>query len=344
LLVVGVAAVGLLLFLPNIGLKVFWNVLIPVAPITVVLLPGLWRNICPMGTLSLLPRRLGISRDFMMPRAWVGWMAVASLAGLFLIVPARHVMLNFNGPVTAGMILLASLAAFLAGMVFKGRSGWCASLCPIHPVEKLYGSSPIMSFPNAACGLCGKCSAPCPDCTLSVTPAITGPTEVERWAGTVMIGSFAGFVWGWFQVGDHVAHVGFAEIAESYLWPFGCALISLAIYLGAQHVLQTKPSRAMLIKVFATAAVATYYWYRLPMLGGFGAHPGTGLLMDLTGVLPSWTVHISHLVTTSFLVWFLIVRPTARNAWLNRPPVAHTQPLVFTRYLPAPAPERARAA
>ena len=35
-------------------------------------------------------------------------------------------------------------------------------------------------------------------------------------------------------------------------------------------------------KVFAAAAVCTYYWYRLPALAGFGPHPGTGLLVDLT--------------------------------------------------------------
>jgi len=149
-----------------------------------------------------------------------------------------------------------------------------------------------------------------------------------------MIGSFAGFVWGWFQVGDHLGHIGWAEMAESYGWPFGFALVSLAIYLAAQRIFPSKPARAMLIKIFATAAVATYYWYRLPMLFGFGAHAQTGLLVDLTGVLPAWVQHVSHAVTTPFLVWFLIVRPNARASWLTRPAYAQTQPLVYTRYLP----------
>lgn len=343
LLAAGVSVVALLVFFPAAGLIIFWNVLIPVAPLTVVLLPGLWRNICPMATVSMLPRQLGISRDLRVPKHWLGWMAAASVAGLYIVVPARHVMLNFNGLATAIMLALATVAAFTMGMLFKGRSGWCSSLCPIHPVEKFYGSSPLLSFPNAQCGECGVCTAPCPDCTRSVTPAVTGPSDFERNVGTFLIGSFPGFVWGWFQVGDYTQHVGLTEIAVAYGWPFACALISMGLYMAALTVLKSKQQRALLIQVCATAAVGTYYWYRIPMLGGFGEHAGTGLLADLTGVLPWWTPWISHVLTTGFLVWFLIVRPNARASWLIRPEMIPSKPLVHTRYLAPPRP-MARAA
>jgi hypothetical protein len=319
LLLAGVGAVGLLLFVPEIGIKLFWNVLIPIAPITVVLLPGLWRNICPMATLSLLPRDMGMTLGLQMPRMLAGVLALVSLAGLYIIVPLRHVLLNFNGPMTAAMLLSAAGAAVFMGVIFKGRSGWCATLCPIHPVEKMYGSSPLHTFSNAQCAACSRCSGPCPDSTLCVTPAITGPTKLERLAGTIMMGSFPGFVWGWFQVGDYVDHVGPWEIFVAYAWPYVCAGLSMAGYIWARGHYPSKEGRAMLIRICATAAVATYYWYRIPMLGGFGEHAGTGLLADLTGVLPAWTPMVSHAITTLFLAWFLLVRPGARASWLVRP-------------------------
>jgi len=73
------------------------------------------------------------------------------------------------------------------------------------------------------------------------------------------------------------------------------------------------------VKVFATAAVSTYYWYRIPALAGFGPYPGTGLLYDLSGVLPDISL-ISHVLTTLFFVWFLLVRNNPGISWLKRPP------------------------
>ena len=54
--------VVLLFVKPEIGLHAFWDVLIPVAPALVALLPGVWRNICPTAAMSQLPRHLGISK------------------------------------------------------------------------------------------------------------------------------------------------------------------------------------------------------------------------------------------------------------------------------------------
>ena len=52
----------LLLFQPDIGLVVFWALLIPLLPLCFAVMPGLWRNICPMALLNQLPRELGLSR------------------------------------------------------------------------------------------------------------------------------------------------------------------------------------------------------------------------------------------------------------------------------------------
>ena len=320
LLVAGALLVGLLLLRPAIGLALMWNVLIPILPALFVVALGLWRNVCPMATLSLLPRRLGYSRKRFLSHRWAGILGLASVAALFLIVPLRHVLLNTNGPMTALMLMVASGIAVAMGFVFDWRSGWCTSLCPIHPVEKLYGFSPPVTVKNMRCDSCGNCTIPCPDSTRSMTPVITGPSPLNRWAGHGLTGGFVGFIFGWYQLPDFQGHIGAAEMAACYLWPYGCAAVTLAIYAASRKWLcRSKAAHNTLVRVFAAAAVSAYYWYRLPALAGFGSYPGTGMLYDLTGVLPSWVPVIIQMLTTSFFAWFMVLRQRRNASWMIRP-------------------------
>ena len=277
-----------------------WNIFIPAAPALVTVAPGLWRNICPMSTFSLLPKQFGLSLRTKMPEGLAAWLGLASVIALYAIVPLRHVLLNTDGPATFIMLGTAAALALVLGAVFEGRSGWCTSLCPIHPVEKLYGSSPAVTPANARCDTCVLCTVPCPDTTPSMNPAVTRSNRLMELTGSVLIGSFWGFVFGWYQVQDYVGPVGTAEIVETYLWPLGAAFVSFAIYNALETwFAQTRPAQRHLQAVFAAGAVSTYYWFRIPMLVGFGAFPETGLLFDLTAVLPlvpDGFAHADHLV------------------------------------------------
>lgn len=338
LFVAGVTLIGLLVFLPEVGIGLFWNVLIPAAPFLVTVAPGLWRNICPMATVGLLPRRLGFSLQVIMPRRCTAVLGVISMIALYLIVPLRHVLLNTSGPATAVMLTSAALIAFMMGLVFEWRSGWCTSLCPIHPVEKLYGTSPAIQFKNARCGVCQQCTNPCPDSTPGMNPAITGPTWLETMTGRILAGSFFGFVFGWYQVPDYPGPVGWPELAGAYAWPLGCAVGSYALFKAGDLWFDESPeARRIMTRVFATGAVATYYWYRLPALFGMGPYPGDGMLIDLTGVLPLWFPYASALLTTAFFFWFLVIRPTAGRSWLVRPKFAPPLRPLPQAALPAPA-------
>lgn len=335
----GIMLVGLLLFRPEIGIKIMWDVLIPVAPVLVTVAPGLWRNLCPMATFGLLPRKLGLSLRLKMPRWMAAGLGALSVIALFAIVPLRHICLNTNGPMTVVMLVSAAATAALMGLLFEWRSGWCTSLCPIHPVEKLYGTSPAITLKNARCELCEQCTAPCPDSTPGMTPAVTGPSWLQQFTGNFLTGSFFGFVLGWFQVPDYLGTVGTPEIINAYLWPFGGALVSYVVFkVIEQWFVTSRNGRKLLGKVFAAAAVSTYYWYRIPALTGFD--PRSGLLYDLTDVLPVWFPWASEAVTTMFFFWFLVIRPTAGVSWLKRPIFATAQQTAPV----APARGMARAA
>jgi hypothetical protein len=326
LLVVGLALAGLLLFKPAVGIAIMWNILIPAAPALVVLAPGLWRNICPMSTVSLLPKKLGLSLRMKMPTALAAWLGLISIIALYVIVPLRHILLNTDGPATFVMLGTAAALAVLLGMLFEGRSGWCTSLCPIHPVEKLYGGAPAITFKNARCDLCELCTVPCPDTTPSISPAVTANYWLNEIVATLFIGSFWGFVFGWYQVPDYPAPVGAAEIFNTYAWPLGGAFVSFAVYNAIETwYAQTKPTLKILQAVFAAGAVSTYYWFRIPMLVGLGEFPGTGLLYDLSDMLPVWFPMASHAVTTSFFFWFLVIRGSTRTGWVKRTPFARTR-------------------
>ena len=60
---IGLSIFFSLIFFPEIGIHAFWNVLIPIAPVLFVLATGLWRNICPLASTSLISRHLGLARN-----------------------------------------------------------------------------------------------------------------------------------------------------------------------------------------------------------------------------------------------------------------------------------------
>lgn len=152
-----------------------------------------------------------------------------------------------------------------------------------------------------------------------MNPLVTGPDRLAKVAGHLMTGGFAGFVLGWYQVPDYAGAVTLDRIAAGYAWPLGGGLVSLALYTAAyRRYGLTAAGRTRLARLFAAAAVAGYYWYRIPALAGFGPHPGTGMLLDLTDVWPAlpW---ISRPLTTGFFFWFMLMRHSETTSWLIRP-------------------------
>ena len=129
-------AVASLLFLkPELGLPVFWGLFIPVVPALVVLAPGLWRQVCPMAMMNQVPRQFGFSREKDLPEGLRDHAFSIAVALFFAAVALRVPLLNRNGPVLAGGLLAVLVLPFIGGLVFKGRSGWCGTFCPLAPIS-----------------------------------------------------------------------------------------------------------------------------------------------------------------------------------------------------------------
>ena len=94
--VTGLAIFACLVFLPDLGILLFWNILIPIAPALIVLAVGLWRNIWPLASTALLPRHLGLSKQMKMSVETQGMLSLLSVAFLYIIVPLRHPVFNVS--------------------------------------------------------------------------------------------------------------------------------------------------------------------------------------------------------------------------------------------------------
>ncbi|HFA51221.1 MAG TPA: hypothetical protein ENJ95_19590 [Bacteroidetes bacterium] len=322
LLVVGIAIFLSLIFLPETGLNLLWNLLIPVAPLLFVIAVGVWRNICPLGTFSLLPHHFKFSKKKRLKVKWQGWFSLAGVLLLFIIVPFRHLVFDSNGPATAIFLAFAAIAAFIAGSTFQWKSGWCSGICPVHPVEKLYAEKVKFTPPNAHCSQCANCVIPCPDSSPPTKRVKAAKSRLHRTALCLLTGSLLGFIWGWFHVPDQAGAISWGDVLTAFAWSWGGALVSLAIFLIGRHFLKKKYHNNW-SSLFAAAAVICYYWYRLPALFGFGLFPNDGVLVDLTASLPAWWVGASQILVVAFFGWWFLFRGRHQEAeWAVRPPFA----------------------
>ena len=322
---VGLGLLASLIVAPPIGVMLFWNILIPVAPALLVVGTGIWRNVCPLATTSLLPERLGLSRGAKLTPAQRAWLGLAAVAALLALTPLRHVVFNIDGHATAMLLLATAAIAVLMGLVFERRSGWCAGLCPVHPVEKLYGSRVALSVPNTQCGDCRRCSLPCPDWTPDPEVATGARTWAARATEVLMVGAFPGWIWGWFLLPDRWPLAAWQSVATLYGYPALGALATTAAYLLVSR-LAGAGRKGLVTQVFAASAVSIYYLFRLPQLFGFNPLHNNGCLIDLTPFLPAWTMLALNVATTAFFFWWLVARGKPRRSWSARPAFAPLDP------------------
>ncbi len=315
---VGLTIFLCLIFYPSIGTLLFWNVLIPVAPALLVVATGVWRNVCPLANTVMLPRHLDLSQRKKMPVLTQNKLQLVAIIALYLIVPLRHLLFNNSGIATAILLFSAAIIGISMGFVYDWKSAWCSSLCPVHPVEKLYGGNTFLSIPNAHCDQCANCTVPCPDSTPNMHPGMVKKNIYNRLCGLLTIGGLPGFIWGWFHVPDHVGPQNPFIYFEAYAIPLCSMGITIFLFMILKEILESKNQR-VLVSCFSAAGVSCYYWYRIPALFGFGKYADDGLLISLRGILNEWSITFMIITTTIFFFWWLVYRKPNAQSWVVRP-------------------------
>jgi len=313
--VIGVFIFYNLIFNSTLGIHLFWNILIPIAPLLLMVGTGIWRNVCPMASMALFTRHLGLSKRKKLTIKQSGKLSLISIIALLLIAPLRHAMFDMNGPATAFLLFLLAAIAMAVSYFYEWKSAWCSGLCPIHPVEKLYGQKSKLSLPNAHCSQCFKCVTPCPDSTPNINPLSTSKIKYHKISGFLTVAAFPGFVWGWFQFPDFQGIYSLGQILMIYKQPLFGAILTSIIY----KILRIYVDKSTLTKLFATAAISCYYWFRIPALLGYGVFPGNGMLVDLSNVVPEFFIQVIVLGLIIFIYVWLNRGKESKKSWTIRP-------------------------
>ena len=256
------ALAAVLLWRPELGLKLFWGLAIPVVPALLVVAPGLWRQVCPMATLNQLPRLAGLGRALDLPAALKN-AAFAVAVGLFLTaVSLRVPLLNHSGAVVGAGILLVLVLAFAGGSVFKGRSGWCGTFCPLAPIQRTYGQAPLIVVRNGYCNPCVGCQKSCYDFNPRAAVFSDVYDDDPRHAAQrrLFMGLLPGLVLGYFLQGAAPAYG-----TGQYLITLALAVCASAGAYGlAVAFAPASPYRVAL--AFGALALSAFYWFAGPII------------------------------------------------------------------------------
>ena len=192
--------------MPDTGLDVMWKGVIPALPLLFMVAPGVWRNICPLATSNQTPRAArhhqgpepaelaeGVRLRHRHQRSFVG----------FVIL--RKVGLDDSGPLSALLLLGAMTGAFAGGMVLKGKSGWCSTICPLLPVQRIYGQTPFALVGNNHCQPCVGCAKSCYDFNPRAAYLADLNDADGYWSGyrKFFVGAFPGLILGFFETADN---------------------------------------------------------------------------------------------------------------------------------------------
>jgi nitrite reductase (NADH) large subunit len=252
--------VGLLIAWPTEGLKLWWGLLVPCLPLVWFLVPGFWRNVCPLAAVNQFPRRTGATFAITAPAWWKEYAPVFGMFALLTAVAARPFFFNTNAIATAALIGGAFVFAFIGGVVFKGKSGWCSSICPLLPVQRLYGQTPFVTIPNSHCRPCVGCTKNCYDFNPRVAWLADLHDEDQHWTAYRLFftGAFLGIVVAYFTLPPDLPKW------ESSAW----FLLAVILGVGSFYMLHTflKVSVNKLTAVYAASAISVFYWYASPIL------------------------------------------------------------------------------
>jgi len=285
-----IALIAGLVIRPEESELVLWSIIIPVLPATFLVSPSIWRSVCPLATLNMLGDGRMAKRR--LTREHLFWTEIAGVTLLMLLVPARRFLLNENGLVLGILIAVIAVAAAGLGLIWSSKGGFCNSICPVLPVEKLYGQAPLIQIKNPRCQPCDACTLKgCYDLDVrkSLAFALRGNGNTKQpWKATpfALFGAaFPGFIVGFYSVEDTVL----AEALTVYGTVLGYALISGIVFHGLFRLLNVRSDIAAFI--LGALCVSLYYWFSGPAIAtslGLDQAVGTGIRLTALLLVGFW--------------------------------------------------------
>jgi len=248
-----------LLLTPQLALRSLWYGLVPLLPALFLIHPGLWRNVCPVATLNMAAGRRSLGRK--QPPRLAPRIGAVGMALFLILVPARRFLFDVDVAAVAVVVAVCGGMALTLGFLFDRKAGFCNAICPMLPIERLYGQAPLLTLANPRCDGCSLCTARgCIDLTprKSIAQLLGRSRRSASWLlqpfGAFAAG-FPGFVLGYFLApsgGPEVAGAVYLTVAAASL---GSYLLVAFIAIGLQT-----PSSGV-IPGCAVAAASFFYWF-----------------------------------------------------------------------------------
>ncbi len=256
------AVAALLQWQPDIGLPLFWGLIVPALPLVFMFAPGLWRNVCPLATSNQTPRRLPFIRTELHRTLPQGLAYPVGVVLLIASVVGRRLLFNVSGVASAALIVGALVAAFVGGLLFKGKSGWCSSICPLLPVQRLYGQTPFVRIANTQCEPCVGCTKNCYDFNPGAAYLADqyDGNPAHRNVRRFFAGVFPGLVLGYYMVPQAPALAPASIVLQMLAYMAG----SLTLFTLVDMLVGK--TRNVVPVAFGAAAFSIYYWYATPIV------------------------------------------------------------------------------
>ncbi|MGB1253704.1 MAG: FAD-dependent oxidoreductase, partial [Candidatus Promineifilaceae bacterium] len=197
---------------------------------------------------------------------------------------------------SALLLLFAIVAAFFGGVFFKGKSGWCSSMCPILPVQRLYNQTPFALVGNSHCSSCVGCNKHCYDFNPNVA-TLADLYDEDPYRGQhrkFFAGAFPGFIIAFFTVPNP------PDINMGLM--YGLIALFVLASVGTFFLLDAfwKTSPLKIPSLYGALAFNLFYWFTFP-----------GFLDQVTSMV--------GLPTSQVVVWVARVAVFGLTAeWLRR--------------------------
>lgn len=282
----------LLIVAPARGLELWWKLAIPLLPLLWLSAPGLWRNLCPLAASNQTPRLFRFTRGLTVPDWYREYAPVVGMVAFILLVASREPLLNTSGVATAVLIGASLLGAFTGGLVFKGKSGWCSSICPLLPVQRIYGQTPFATIPNSHCQPCVGCTKNCYDFNPRVAYLADLYEDDRHYTGyrKFFVGCFPGLIYCYFTLPP-----GISAAAD-----YGRFAVFVGVSAGSFFLAETllKVTVNKITAVYGAVAISLFYFYASHVLAGTltGSESTAWFVWGLRGLV--WALAAVWLVRT----------------------------------------------
>jgi len=178
-------------------------------------------------------------------------------------------LFNTNGPALALFIVVVALLSFVMGIYYKGKSGFCNSICPVLPVERIYGQTPFLMLRNSHCARCGGCTKNCIDKNPNgaYLADLYDDNNSFKAPRKFFVGMFPGFIIAYYTLPDPPTISAISLYLQFALF---CA-ISAGIFFLVEFIIKTTTNK--LTGFFSAAALNLYYWYNSVLMAELFSTP-----------------------------------------------------------------------